>query len=133
VYAATGSLKEASERTGISYSAVRVAAHRHDWKSEVKAAAEMVQRNVTTALGSARLSLEERSKNVREKHAIVAEKAAEKLSEMDADELLLTADTALKYAKHAGTVFGWQSTGPSLSVRLDVIAQSGPEAPVIDI
>lgn len=134
IYAATGSLKEASERTGIGYSAVCVAAHRQDWKTEVQSAVEVVKQNVTTALGSARLSMQERSNSVREKHAKYAESVADKLSQVEPNEALMLVDTALKAAKHSAVTFGW-AANHTVSVLTDVLSASGDdlECDVIDV
>lgn len=133
IYASTGSYKVASEQTGISYDAIRQRACREEWPVQVQKATELVSHRVTEALGMARLSMEERSQKVRDKHATVAERAADELANMDGQELLLMADTALKYAKHGQAVFGWQQN-VTTTLRLDVLASgSSDSAPVIDV
>lgn len=134
IYASTGSYKVAAEQTGISYDAIRQRACREQWPAQVEKAVELVSQSVTRAVGMARLSMQQRSESVREKHAIVAEKAAERLSQLDGDELLMTADTALKYAKHGQVTFGWQHN-IGVSVLTDVLSGDSVDLPcdVIDV
>ncbi len=133
IYAATGSLKAASDQTGIGYSAVRVAAHRQDWKEEVSQAVEIVKQNVTASMGGARISMEERNKRTREGHAIAAEKVADKISQMDADELFMSAPLLAQHGKHASLVHGWNGNSSSLSIRMDIVNQCSEAGPVIDV
>lgn len=121
IYASTGSLKVASEQTGISYPAIRQRASREEWQTQVTQAAELVSHRVTEALGMARLSMQQRSDKVREGHAAFAEATAERLSQADPDEALMLMDTALKGAKHAQVVFGWQ-TNVGVNVLTDVLS-----------
>lgn len=133
IYAATGSLKQASDQTGISYDAVRQRAYREQWEVAIKQAQEVVSQRVTTALGTARNTLEEQSKRAKSLHAKAAVTVAETLSEMDGQELLLSAQQMSHTAKHAALVFGWENSSNTVNLRLDVVAGQSHESPIIDI
>ena len=80
------------------------------------------------------MSRQEKDLRTRDAQATVSLKAAERMAEMEPDELLLMADTALKYAKHGQAVFGWQQN-VGVSVLGEVVSGSVPDLPpdVIDI
>lgn len=133
IYASTGSYKIAAEQTGIPYDAIRQRGCREQWPTQVEKAAELVSHRVTEALGMARLSMEERNKRVREGHAIAAEKVANKLTKMDEDELFLSGQLLQQHAKHAATVFGWESGSTNVNVNVGVIGDHVQDCPTIDV
>jgi hypothetical protein len=138
-------VREAARRMGISEEAVMKRSSREKWlvptqeQQQIEAVKEQVvqerrqRQGLSANVRTAAEILASMGDDTRSKLAIGVNKGAQTVAEMDGREILLSSQQVQQLTKAAATVHGWQSSGPSLSVRLDVIAQSGPEAPVIDI
>lgn len=133
IYAATGSLKTASEQTGISYAAIRQRASREQWEESIQEAQKAVSHRVTEALGTARNKLEELNKDTRLKLAKGINSGATAVSELSGAEVLAASGNVASLAKAAASVHGWSNQSPGVNIRLDVIAQSQSDvAPTLD-
>jgi len=138
-------VREAARRLGISEEAVMKRSSREKWlvptqeQQQIEAVKEQVvaerrqKQGLSAHVRTAAEILANLGEDTRSKLAIGVNKGAQTVADMDGQEVLLSSQQVQQLTKAAATVHGWQSTGPSLSVRLDVIAQSGSEAPVIDV
>jgi hypothetical protein len=137
-------VREAARRMGLSEETVKKRCTREGWLKPIYEAQQQIQtaqatvaeyrekRNVPKVPTAAEV-LQSMGDDTRAKLAIGVNKGAQAVADMDGQEVLLSSQQVQQLTKAAATVHGWQSSGPSLSVRLDVIAQSGPDSPVIDI
>lgn len=137
-------VREAARRMGLSEETVKKRCTREGWLKPVYEAQQQIEkaqatveeyrrkRNVPRVPTAAEI-LAQMGEDTRSKLAIGVNKGAQAVADMDGQEVLLASQQVQQLTKAAATVHGWQSTGPSLSVRLDLIAQSGSEAPVIDV
>jgi len=137
-------VREAARRMGLSEETVKKRCTREGWLKPIYEAQQQIQkaqatvaeyrekRNVPKVPTAAEV-LANLGEDTRSKLAIGVNKGAQTVAEMDGQEVLLASQQVQQLTKAAATVHGWQSTGPSLSVRLDVIAQSGSDSPVIDV
>ena len=73
-----------------------------------------------------------RGQNTRLGHAIAAEKVAEKVSQMDGDELFMSGQLLQQHAKHAALTFGWESGNQSVTVNLAVLGDHLSDCPSVE-
>lgn len=135
-------VREAARQFGLPENTVKTWSGRYGWFKEAAEQQQLVETARETKRVRQGLSpreptaaeiLEKYGKETRLSLAAGIARGAETVRDMDGQEVLLASQQVSQLTKAAATVHGWQSTGPSLSVRLDVIAQSGPDSPVIDI
>jgi membrane carboxypeptidase/penicillin-binding protein len=135
-------VREAARQLELSEEAVMKRCSREGWLkqrdrdqefAETALAEKRQRQGMSATVRTAAEVLASMGDDTRAKLAIGVNKGAQAVADMDGQEVLLASQQVQQLTKAAATVHGWQSSGPSLSVRLDVIAQSGPEAPVIDV
>lgn len=138
-------VREAARRMGLPEETVKRRCSREKWLQptqeqqqidavRAQVTAERLQRSgIAPRVPTAAEILANLGEDTRSKLAVGVNKGAQAVADMDGQEVLLSSQQVAQLTKAAATVHGWQSTGPSLSVRLDLIAQSGSEAPVIDV
>jgi hypothetical protein len=94
--------------------------------------AEYREKRNVPAVPSAAEVLQKLGNDTRSKLAIGLNKGAQTVSEMDGQEVLMSAQQISQLTKAAGTVHGWESGTNSPSIRLEIINGQQPEAPVYD-
>lgn len=113
---------------GISYDAIRQRSSREGWLANIPRSHPLpptLRQPVTSVTSAPRAMgeyLRDLSSKTRLNHAKVADKIADKLSQSDADELLLQMPTVLMAGKHAALTAGnWTASGGT-TMRLDLLA-----------
>lgn len=77
-------------------------------------------------------TLANRGQNTRLGHAMAAEKVANKLKQMDEDELFMAGQLLQQHAKHASTVFGWEANSAGVTVNVGVISDHIQDCPTVE-
>lgn len=135
-------VREAARQMGISEEAVMKRCSREGWLAAEEAKEQKIEaitakvreeRGMSATVRTAAEIMRSMNGETRFGHAVGAHKVAQKIQQMDADELFMSAPLILQHAKHAQATFGWAQVVEG-SVRLDVLASgAGDSAPVIDI
>lgn len=122
-------VREAARRLGVSEDAVMQRSCREGWLKRLPRDQPLPESirpinvgNVSTAPQAMGEYLRDLSSKTRLNHAKVADKIADKLSQSDADELLMNMPNVLSAGKHAALVAGNWGGSQGTSMRLDLLA-----------
>lgn len=131
-------VRQAARELGLNEDTVCAWANREGWMADVERAKDIrtrrqAEQGVQAVASNAVDVIAKRGQNTRLGHAVAAEKVADKLQQMDGDELFMAAPLLAQHAKHAATVFGWASGDNNVNLRLDIIAAQSGDCPVIDV
>lgn len=134
-------VREAARRMGLPEAACMQRSCREGWLSGLSRS-ERLPPTVMETVSSVRVSasqamgdsLRDMSARTRLGHAKAAVKVADKVAQMDADELLTVMPAVLQSVKHAAVTHSWAAgNNGQPSVRLDLIAGSNVTAMRLDI
>jgi hypothetical protein len=122
-------VREAARRVGISEESVMQRSCREGWLKSLPRDQELPPTirpirvsMVSTAPQAMGEYLRDLSAKTRLNHAKVADKIADKLSQSDADELLMQMPSVLMAGKHAALTAGNWTSGSGPTMRLDLLA-----------
>jgi len=135
-------VREAARQFGLPEDTVKTWSRREGWLVQEEQKQELVQKAVAIVREKQGLNpIEPNASEIllkfngetRMGHAVAAHKVANKLKQMDEDELFMSGQLLQQHAKHASTVFGWEANSAGVTVNVGVISDHIQDCPAIEL